>query len=380
MNQPLHVVMLMHDYLPMGGGAETQLAALAPALKDCGVNISVIARRYPDLKAYEEIDGVPVYRMFNPGSRILTSLAYTATSIPKINSLKPDLLHAHTFISPATTAIVAKRLFHKPFVLTAHRSGELGEVQRLQRRKSGKPRLEALKQNVDAFICISREIDEELDGIGVMPEKRHFLPNGVDVDQFQPLSLEEKQQLREKLDIPKDALVAIFTGRLDPEKRVNNLLTVWDEIRAEHPQALLLILGTGLLEDELHEMAGEGVRFTGRVNNVADYLQASDAFVLPSIAEGLSVSMLEAMASGLPAIITNVGGATDAINHMKNGWLIEPDNLADLKEALLKILGDTPLRTQLGEQARERVLHNFHLPVIASRLRQVYDELLGTNQ
>lgn len=376
MKTPLHVVMLMHDYLPLGGGAETQVAALGPVLRDYGVNISVLARRYPGLKAHELIDDIPVYRILSPGPRMLKSLSYTLLGTQLTGKLKPDLIHAHTFISPATTGLVAKSLFGKPFVLTAHSRGEYGDVRRLQKKRSGIQRLQALKKQVDAFVCISSDIDNELAEIGVPADRRHFIPNGVDAEHFQPLSMEKQKQLRTTLDIPENAQVAIFAGRLAPIKRVNNLLTVWKDVKEAYPESLLLILGSGELENELKQMAGEGVRFTGRVNNVSDYLQVADVFVLPSLSEALSISMLEAMACSLPVVITRVGGASDAIEHKHSGWLIEPDNLSDLKEAILNIFDDEALRYQLGKNARERILRDFHLPIIASRLRALYDELL----
>ena len=102
---------------------------------------------------------------------------------------------------------------------------------------------------------------------------------------------------------------------------------MWNEIIKKYPDATLLILGTGTEEEKLRQMAGANIRFEGNVKDVAPYLGASDIFVLPSSTEGLSNSLLEAMASGLATIATSVGGATALIESGKNEILIPSDDL-----------------------------------------------------
>jgi glycosyltransferase involved in cell wall biosynthesis len=148
-------------------------------------------------------------------------------------------------------------------------------------------------------------------------------------------------------------------------------------VRAAHPDALLLLLGVGEEEEALKQAAGDGVRFAGRIEEVAPYLQASELFVLPSATEGLSNAQLEAMAAGVPALVTEVGGASDLIQHGQSGWLIPPDDLPALRAALLTLLGDEGLRARLGAQGRERVAGDYALPVIADRLRALYRRLTG---
>jgi glycosyltransferase involved in cell wall biosynthesis len=370
--------MIIQGYYPLVGGAERILAATTPLLCAQRVEVHILTRRYPGLAPFEMIQGVPVHRLPIPGPKAMASLTFTLFALPLLRRLRPDIIHAHELFSPTTTAVAAKQLLGTPVVATAHRSGFIGDVQRLKRKAFGEQRLAYFRTHVDRFVVISQEIDRELAGVGVPPEHRCFIPNGVDTKRFRPLSFEEKRSLRNSLGLPEDALITIFTGRLAPEKRVDQLLTIWPAVRSMHPKALLLLLGTGSEEAALRRAAGVGVQFAGRVEEVAPYLQAADLFVLPSAAEGLSVALLEALAAGLPVVATAVGGAPDVIEHNKHGWLIPPDDSTALQEAVLTLLHDPARRSDLGQQARERMTQEYALPIIAEQLRALYIRLAGS--
>ncbi|XSG73969.1 glycosyltransferase family 4 protein [Herpetosiphon llansteffanensis] len=374
MNDTLHVAMIIQGYFPRIGGAERQLAALAPFLAAEGVAISVLTRRYAGFKPFEMIDNVPVHRLPIPGPVPTAALVFTAAAIPLLWRLKPNLVHAHEMFSPATTAIAAKQALGLPYAVTAHRSGPLGDVLRMQQRPFGKGRLERITKTADAFFTISREIDHEFDQIlGIEAERRHYVPNGVDPEKYHPISAEAKIALRRELNLPSEGPITLYAGRLSEEKRVRYLVEAWPAVRAKHPDASLLILGQGPEEAALKAKSSAGVIFGGAVHNVPPYLQAADVFVLPSIAEGFSVAMLEAMASELAVIITDVGGARDAIDDGQNGLIIPPDDQPALEQALLAVLGDAAARQRMGQTARQRVQQEFALSVIAKRLRSLYE-------
>ncbi len=366
--------MLIQRYHPLIGGAERQIRAVAEHLQSRGVQVSILTRRYAGLSAFETIGGVPVYRLPIPGPKVTASLSFTLAALPLLARLRPHVLHAHEVFSPATTAVAAKRMLGTPVVVTAHRSGPLGDFHRLQQKFMGGARLAAFRRAVDAFIPISQEIADEMDAAGISASQRCPIPNGVDAVHFAPLAGEAALALRQRLGLTGDP-IAIFTGRLAAEKRVDQLISAWPAVRSALPGALLLILGTGELEASLKAAAGPGVHFAGPQEDVAPYLQAADLFVLPSTAEGLSVAMLEAMSTGLPALVTNVGGASDVITHAENGWLISPDAPEQLTQALLTLLGDPPLRARLGAQARLKIETTYALPVVVQQLEALYRRL-----
>ncbi|MBU1660370.1 MAG: glycosyltransferase family 4 protein [Chloroflexi bacterium] len=366
--------MLIHSYHPRVGGAERQVAALIPGLLAQGVAVDVITRRHPGLASYEQIDGVPVHRLPVPGPKPIASLAFTLTALPLLRRLRPDLIHAHELFSTTTTAVAAKRLFDYPVVVTLHGGGGFNEIVRLQKKALGAYRLSVFAKTVDSFVAISRELDAELERIGIPPEHRAFIPNAVDTDHFQPLPHREKMAQRSALGLP-DVPLAVFTGRLAPEKRLDRLIAIWPDVRQIHPEACLLILGTGTEAARIERAAGEGVRFLGQVERVLPYLQASDVFVLPSEREGLSVALLEAMSAGLSVLATDVGGTPDVIEHGVTGWLVPPDAPEVMRDGLLTLLTDADLRTRLGRRARECVVAEYSLPIAAARLTNLYTRL-----
>ncbi len=321
------------------------------------------------------IDGFPVYRVPVPGPKVLASLSYSLFTLRLINKIRPNIIHAHELLSPSTTAVLAKKLFGVRAVAKVLRGGELGDLQKLNLRMFGKRRINMLIKALDAFIVISQEIERELIQYGVESEKRVFIPNGVDVDKFEPVNETRKKELRERHLLPKGELV-VFSGRLSPEKRVDQLIKIWPKIYEKHPQANLIILGTGPQEEKLKDIAGAGIHFTGMVDEVVDYLQAADIFVLPSSTEGLSNALLEAMSCGMPVISTDIGGTVDLIEHQKNGWLIPPDDTKALEHALNFFLVNPHFRIGYGISAREKIIQHYSLRKVANLIRNLYDKVL----
>jgi len=348
---------------------------VAPRLQALGVDLRILTRRYPGLAPYEVIDGVPVHRLPAPGPKLTAAFSFTLAALREIRRRPPDLIHAYSLFSPLTTAVWAKRLWGVPVVVKVLRGGPLGDVDRLRHKPLGARRLAGYREQVDAFLTISQEIDAELAEIGVPPERRVFVPNGVDLNRFCPLPAAVRRERRRQLNLPEGPL-AVFTGRLSPEKRVDQLVAIWPAVRQIHPDASLLLLGDGPEAEALKRQAGTGVLFGGRVDAVHTYLQAADLFVLPSATEGLSNSLLEAMAAGLPSLVTAVGGAPDVIEHGLSGWLIAPDSTPELETAVISLLGNTTLQQALGHRARQKIVAEFGLDSVAAALYSVYTAVL----
>lgn len=374
MTPKLRVAMIIQSYLPRLGGAERQLRAVAQRMDACGLEIHIITRRYPGLAAFERIDGIPVYRMAVPGPKPVASLAFTLSALLLLRRLRPNLIHAHELLSPTTTAVAAKRLWGTSVIAKVLRGGTLGDLAKLKRGRQGRQRI-AMLQQVDAFAVISQEIDRELAEAGIPAERRHFIPNGVDTERFSPLPAEERQRLRAELGVG-FAPLAVYSGRFSAEKGLAGLVGAWPRVRALAPGAELLLLGSGEEEAKLRAAAGEGVRFGGYVADVLPYLQAADAFVLPSKTEGLSNALLEAMACGLPAAATAVGGAPDVITHGVNGLLVPPDDPLQMAEALGGLLRDPALRARLGAQARVKVECDYSMDATVEKLLSLYERLV----
>lgn len=371
------VAMVIQRYLPHVGGAERQLQQLAPRLRDLGFELHILTRHEQGLARFERIDGIPVHRLPASGPKRWAAVTYTLGALWTLLRIRPDVIHAHEILTPATIAIYAKRILRRPVLVKILRGGARGDAFKLKKRPFWRSYLRSLIRHVDLFIMISQEIDEELAALGVPQEKRVFLPNGVDAVRCIPVSEERKQKLRAGLFLPGQATLVMYTGRLVPEKCVDYLLRIWPQVRATIPTAHLLIVGQGPEEERLREMRVEGVQFTGQVDDALPYLQAADLFVLPSSTEGLSNSMLEAMSCGLPVLATHVGGAPDVIRHKESGWLIPPNDIRALHSGLEVLLEDQALRFRLGAGARQRILAGYSLDSIARQLANLYRKLLA---
>lgn len=369
----MRVAMVILDHLPLEGGAQRQLAAVAPLLERRGVEVHVLTRRAPGLARRAEVAGIPVHRLPAPGTKATASLGFTAAALTRLAALRPDVVHAYSLFSPATIAALAKQLLGAATVVKVLRGGRAGDVERLRAKAFSRARIRWIRATTDRFVAISGEIDAELEALGIPRERRRSIPNGVDTDRFQPATPALRRQRRRELALP-DAPTVVYCGRLVAEKQVDLLLDAWKGIQQSQPGASLVIVGAGPESAKLARLAGRGVQLAGEQVDVLPYLQAADVFALPSATEGLSNALLEAMAVGLPVVATRVGGTTDVVVDGVSGRLVAPGDRDALREVLGSVLSD-PARAGLGARARECVVDAYALPSVADRLVALYQEL-----
>jgi glycosyltransferase involved in cell wall biosynthesis len=208
----------------------------------------------------------------------------------------------------------------------------------------------------------------------------------VDTQRFLPVEPAQKNLLREKLNLPQSASVATYTGRLVSYKGLPLLLKVWNEIRRKHANVLLILAGTGGLdihncEEELRAYVKsaylEGhVIFTGAVQNVPEYLQASDLFIFPTENDAFPSSIVEAMACGLPVITTPVGAIKTIVSNQKTGLLIQPGNGEQLFQALDVMLYNEALASRLGRAARKSVQDLYSAETVTKKYLALFQGLV----
>lgn len=377
------IAMVSSVFYPSIGGAQTHTLRLSQKLKARGVEVLVVTRHYRGLARYEEIGGIPTYRVgAGDGSMAVASATYTLGALRVLAALRHryDIMHCHLMTSPMTIGLLARPLVRKPLVVNPHRSGAIGDVAVLKHLVPlGRTRLALARHLADAFVSISRDIREELRGIGVGEEKLWDIPNGVDLAQFSPADPAMRAALRRSLGLP-DGPLALFAGRLVQEKGLDVLLNAWPLVLRRLPEAHLLVLGEGdqraALEAQAHQLGLAGrVGFAGSRDDVAPYLRAADAFVLPSYAEGLPVSLIEAMACGLPCVATAIGGTIRVLEDGATGRLVPAGDPAALAYGLIETL-TSPAARRWSDQARQHVARHYSLDAVAERYVQMYETLL----
>jgi glycosyltransferase involved in cell wall biosynthesis len=260
-----------------------------------------------------------------------------------------------------------------PTMIQPAASGFYGEADELRRtRGSGILRWIILRNT--AFAAISAEIERQWLEMGVPSARMVRTASGVDAEHFHPGPSQVEHEL---LPHPR----VLFTGRLHPQKNLPLLLESWSRVTRRTP-ANLILLGPGGDREALVEMAArlgiaDRVQFVAAVADTAEHLRAADLFVLPSLAEGMSNSLLEAMASGLPCIVSGIGGNTDLISDRVTGRLV-PSPMADAwADTIIELLEDPAQAACLGRSARKRIDEEFSIRVVVDRYLALYRELIA---
>lgn len=304
---------------------------------------------------------------------------------------KFDIIHIHSGISIPLIAgyILAKRM-SKPLVITWH-----GDSIRApdQGRYCGpvagsatiayKYVIHHILQHADVIISVSSKYIERSQFLKPYGKKIKCIPNGINIEDFHPS--ESKENIKSDLKLGGKTIV-LFLGSLYPIKGPDVLLKTIPAIVEKNSNVRFVFAGGGNSQQYINMARDLGisnyVRFPGYLNQSEKlaYLQASEVFVLPSRMECFPLVCLEAMASGLPVIASNVGGIPDAIKDNENGLLIPPEDHQALSNSILMLLNDDKLRKDLGEKGSTKASH-YSWAAIAEETVKVYCWLSnGSNQ
>ena len=202
-----------------------------------------------------------------------------------------------------------------------------------------------------------------------------YIQNGVNTKKFFPLEKNKKEQLRKKLDLPTNSFICITSGGLIQRKNTENLIAGY--VKAEHIDSLLLIAGDGPKLTKLSQLAQDNssVRFLKSVAKINEYLQASDLFISASFAEGLPNSVLEAMASGLPVILSDIEAHRELIpSGLSYNVFFNPTDVNQLAECINQFpLAD---HEKVSKQILENCQSNFSAVTMAGKYQKLYKEVL----
>jgi glycosyltransferase involved in cell wall biosynthesis len=199
----------------------------------------------------------------------------------------------------------------------------------------------------------------------------HVVPNGIDVAASRPATSAERDAARTALGLLPDDRVALCVGRLSLVKGQDVLLDAWAPVVSTVHDALLLLAGNGPDRAELEARGVERVRFLGRSADLTAVYAAADLLVIPSRSEGMSITMLEAMARGRSIVSTDVGGAREAIG-TDAGTVVPAEDPSALADALVARLLDSELTDREGAAARRRVETSFDIGSATEALADVY--------
>lgn len=234
---------------------------------------------------------------------------------------------------------------------------------------------------VHKIIAVSRELEQYLVEVVKLPaSKTVTVINGINTSEF--AARPRIQALADELGIPPDHRVVGTVARLDKVKDQVSMIEAFQLVHDQIPQSLLVFVGDGperqLLQHCVIENKLEGsVIFTGNRKDVPALLNLFDIFVLSSLSEGTSISLLEAMASGVPAVVTNVGGNPSIVDNMVDGLVVQPKKVSQIAEAMLALLTNDDKRGQFGSNAATKVRDRFSIDSMVEQYTSIYVELLA---
>ena len=232
-------------------------------------------------------------------------------------------------------------------------------------------------------IVLSKSLAEYAVKKGANPKKIVVVPSGVDCSIFDPnrsVVADGAYAVREKLGIPSGSVVVGYIGRIVPVKGLKYLVLAMNNVKKKHPDTHLLIVGDGFEKAELQRMTKElrlNAYFVGWEKNVLPFHGAIDIFVLPSLLEGLSHSLLEAMAMGKTIITTGVGGNRDIILNGQNGFLVPPRDPQAISLNIGKLIESAQLRKTIGQFNRKTAVKEFRWEKTVSKIEQIYKNVVG---
>jgi len=356
------------------GGLERMVLELVKLQHRQGHRCQVVCLFEPGSQAHE-LDrlGIPVSACDKREGLDLRALTRARRLI---HGHATEVLHTHNAVAHYQAVYATYGLGMRQVINTRH---GMGGNQRAARREWLYRRALA---NTDTVVAVCEAARSDAVRRGIVPlAKTRVVPNGIQIGGFQVASLTMRQRLQDLLGLPANTRLIGTVGRLNWAKDQAGLIQAFARVNRELPHTALLLIGDGELRKDLEVRAAEEgvtdrVHFLGDRNDVHELLQGLDLFVLSSISEGYSLALLEAGATALPIVATNVGGNGEIVRDGETGYLVPASDPTRLAQAMLYLLRNPSHAQALGKSARTWVEQHGSLDAMAGSYAQLY---LGEN-
>jgi glycosyltransferase involved in cell wall biosynthesis len=352
------VIVHVCDKLSVGGsslhGAGRLLEWWFPLFKEFGYHpLLVVLRARDNAGEYLEHQGLDIRflgrRKFDPLTIFnLLKIIYTE---------QPALLHLHGY-GAWTFGRIASRITRTPVVLHEHMVGD---------------EVPFVISNAVRNFCESKRY--------IRPENTFLIPNGIPLEKFSRQSNHNINLLKERFEIPQNDLVVGSVGRLESRKGYSFLLRAVPQLLERFSNISIVIAGDGEQTQGLIDLSrqlniSERVRFIGYLKDVSLLLPLFDVFVIPSLSEGQSLALLEALASGCPVVSTSAGGLGEMLEHEKTALLVSPGDTNQLANAILTLLANPKLRQHLSISGQKLALERYDIRSNVNQLNSIYKMLV----
>lgn len=366
------------------GGASVAAYYLAKEMTKKSHELNIFTTSIDSKDHIEENGKMTIYR-YGTNFKILTSNISLGMFLKPVKH-DTDIVHTHFDIAPGP---IASLMFAKkkdiPLIVTYH--GDWSEdfggyIRRIGITIHNKYLVDKVLSNADLIISPSEHYISESRFLRRYRNKIVVIPNGVNLQEFE-LSY-TKEECRKKLNLPIDKKILLFLGYLSPYKGPDILVKAMPKIIKEVPDTELVFVGKGNMICELETLSKKlgvenKVLFTGFIDDSLKslYYKAADIFILPSTmsTESFGIVNLEAMASSIPIVASNIGGIPDVIKNEINGLLVQPKDPEGLANSIIKLLNDKSLAIKLGDNGR-KLLENYTWEKIGDMTEKIYKEMV----
>ena len=393
----LRVAMVIQRFRPHFTGQGRQLELLCRTLVKRGIKPTVITSAYGDSTSEELIDGYRVIRLHAgiPGPwgtefrNRIQGPVFAVRTFAYLNRGRPfDLVHVHALTDALYGSWTWARCSGKPVLFEMTLLGVDDAVTALASPHHLALFRHAIVRRCDGYAAISPALERRYHDAGLPRSRVRLLPQGVNVHDFK-LS-PETTNVRYELGVSPHSPLLIFVGSLIRRKGIDVLLKAWKTLHRVHGDAHLVLVGrntfpkhdpdASFLREQLTSLSStcaSHVHQMGVRDDVARLLLAADLFVFPSRREGFGTVMIEAMASGLPCVVTKQLGITDFIfnENGSTGTVIPQEDHAALATAVSRMLSNPTSAAEIGRAARRRAVARFDIEDLVERYIDFYSDL-----
>lgn len=379
--------MLNYEFPPVGGGGGNATYNISKDLVRRGYEVYILTSQYKHQKRLETKEGIHIYRVPTGRKRIdycskREMFNFIVFALPKAKEIikeeKIDLVHTYFGIPSGVVSYFMKKLYKTPYIIRMGGSDVPG-FNKYRFKKTMpliKPALIRIWKYADALVAVS-------EGLKKLAEKTckdvniEVIPNGVDLEKFKIVGNGFKSNGSVKL---------LTVGRYDSSRKGVDVLIKAAKLmnKLNGVKYEIMVIGDGPYRKKFQQLAKyekvKNINFLGYIPNTElfKYYNMADIYVLPSYAEGMSNTILEAMATGLPVVATNVGGNPENITPKKNGYLVRVGDHINLAKHLYKLISDEKLRKKMGKKSLETIRKDYSWKQITDKYINLYNRVLSS--
>ncbi|MBW6451264.1 MAG: glycosyltransferase family 4 protein [DPANN group archaeon] len=359
------------DSIPSGGIEVYTTRFVKEFSKYKNINLKIITRKFKGTKSYEKKDNIEIYRVSWIRGFFLRNISFNFFSFLKYLTLDFDILFATgpfaVLFAKLTKLLKNKKLVARPAGISCSQP-QYNSILRFVLKQ-----IEILAyRNTDCIVFLSNEEKIQFTKkLGIKPQKDTIIPTGINITDYENII---SAKIKDEFNL-KGKTVITFIGRLIEVKGLKYLIDAVKEIK--NKDIIILLVGDGPERIKLESYVKkqdlkDKIIFTGQRSDIPELLASTDIFIMPSLSEGLPASLLEAMASEIPSVVTDIGLP---VENRKTALVVPSKDSKVLADAIDELIKDPKLASVIGKNAKVHIKNNFSWDYAVLRYKKLFDKL-----